>query len=334
MSSLPPLRSLEAFRAVMRQGSFTAAAEALGLTTAAVSHRVRELERVLGSPLFERRNRTVFATDAARRYHEALQDGFQRLEAATRIVSQPADTQILTLHCAPSFAAQWLMPRLKRFITAHPDIVVRLSSTPDAGAFRDDVHDLDLQYGRPVPEGCDQLLVAEESIVPLCAPDYLRPGPWNPRTSGFDAITLLHSVRNIVQWQSWLAEYAPGRAPPARNMHFDRSFLAIAAATDGLGICLESTLIAEAELRDGRLVMPYGPRDIKASAHRLVWRKRQTLPKKITAFRDWLVAELAAGPAPARGEAARSGIAQGEASPPAPSNPSRQGSGPRISNIF
>lgn len=329
MSALPPLRSLEAFRAVMRQGSFTAAAEALGLTPAAVSHRIRELERVLGSPLFERRNRAVFATDAARRYHEALQEGFQRLEAATRIVSQPADTEILTLHCAPSFAAQWLMPRLKRFITAHPDIVVRLSSTPDAGPFRDDVYDLDLQYGRPVPEGCDQLVVAEESIVPLCAPDYLRPGPWNPRSSGLDAITLLHSVRNVVQWQSWLAEYAPGRAPPARNMHFDRSFMAIAAATDGLGICLESTLIAEAELADGRLVMPYGPLDIKVTAHRLVWRKRMSLPKKITAFRDWLVAELATGrPGPA------SKADPGRPQPPNPPLPGKPPRGPRISNIF
>ncbi len=103
MSALPPLRSLEAFRAVMRQGSFTAAAEALGLTPAAVSHRIRELERVLGSPLFERRNRAVFATDAARRYHEALQEGFQRLEAATRIVSQPADTENPDAALRPQF---------------------------------------------------------------------------------------------------------------------------------------------------------------------------------------------------------------------------------------
>ncbi|MCZ8258826.1 MAG: LysR substrate-binding domain-containing protein [Beijerinckiaceae bacterium] len=331
MSALPPLRSLEAFRAVMRQGSFTQAAESLGLTTAAISHRIRELERVLGAPLFERRNRSVFATDAAHRYHEALQEGFQRLEAATRIVSQPANAQILALHCSPSFAAQWLMPRLKRFISAHPDIVVRLSSTPDAGPFRDDVYDLDLQYGRPVPEGCDSLLVAEESIVPLCAPDYLRPGPWNPRTMQFEPMTLLHSVRNVVQWQSWLDEHAPGKPVPARNMHFDRSFMAIAAATDGLGICLESTLIAEAELASGRLVMPFGARDIKASGHRLVWRHRAVPPKKIAAFRDWLVAELARGVNPPAGPSGedRAGSAPDRAADPTP----RQGRGPRISII-
>jgi LysR family glycine cleavage system transcriptional activator len=331
MSALPPLRSLEAFRAVMRQGSFTEAAETLGLTTAAVSHRIRELERVLGATLFERRNRSVFATPAAHRYHEAVQDGFQRLEAATRIVSQPANAQILSLHCAPSFAAQWLMPRLKRFITAQPDIVVRLASTPDAGSFRDDIYDLDIQYGRPVPEGCDSLLVAEESIVPLCAPDYMRPGPWKPRTTGFETMTLLHSVRNVVQWQTWLDEHAPGKPIPARNMHFDRSFMAIAAATDSLGICLESTLIAEAELASGRLVMPFGPRDIKASGHRLVWRNRAVLPKKIAAFRDWLMAELARETTPPARPAAP-GL-PGSSGPEKPTRPPREGKGPRISII-
>lgn len=324
MSGLPPLRSLEAFRAVMRQGSFAAAAETLGLTAAAVSHRIRELERVLGSPLFERRNRAVFATDAAHRYHEALQDGFQRLEAATRVVSQPADAEILTLHCAPSFAAQWLMPRLKRFITAHPEFVVRLSSTPDAGPFRDDVYDVDIQYGRPVPEGCASLLLAEESIVPLCAPDYMRPGPWNPRITDFRRMTLLHSVRNVVQWHNWMDEHASGRPMPSRNMHFDRSFMAVAAATDGLGICLESTLIAAAELASGRLVMPFGMRDIKAHGHRLVWRKRAVLPRKIAAFHDWLVAELALPPAPAPGPIASAAEPARRPQPPR---------GPRISII-
>lgn len=331
MSDLPPLRSLEAFRTVMRQGSFTQAAETLGLTTAAVSHRIRELERVLGAPLFERRNRSVFATDAAHRYHEALQEGFQRLEAATRIVSQPANAQILALHCSPSFAAQWLMPRLKRFIATHPDIVVRLSSTPDAGPFRDDVYDLDLQYARPVPEGCDSLLVAEESIVPLSAPDYLRPGPWNPRTTSFETMTLLHSVRNVVQWQSWLDVHAPGKAVPARHMHFDRSFMAIAAATDGLGICLESTLIAEAELASGRLIMPFGPREIQARGHRLVWRKRAVLPKKIAAFRDWLVTELARGINPPASPPGNDKAGSDRTRPAEPSP--RQGKGPRISII-
>jgi LysR family transcriptional regulator, glycine cleavage system transcriptional activator len=303
--ALPPLRSLEAFRAVMRHGGFNAAAGTLGITPAAVSHRIRELERVIGAPLFERRNRMAIPTDQAQRYFEAIQEGFQRLEAATRMVSLPSGTDILTLHCSPSFAAQWLMPRLKRFIRQHPEIVVRLSSTPDAARLGDDVHDVDIQYARPVPEGCEALVLKEEFIVPLSAPDTIRGENLRPATTPFDEFTLLHSVRNVVQWQDWFAQFAAQKPVPARNMHFDRSFMAIAAASDGLGLCLESTLIAERELAEGRLVMPFGALGIKAGAHRLVWRRRIETPRKVIAFRDWIFAELAAGlqppdiPAPA-----------------------------------
>jgi LysR family glycine cleavage system transcriptional activator len=219
------------------------------------------------------------------------------------MVSLPSGAEILALHCSPSFAAQWLMPRLKRFIALHPEIVVRLSSTPDAASLGDEVHDLDIQYARPVPEGCDALVLKEEFIAPLCAPDYMNGTDIRPATAGFENFTLLHSVRNVVQWQDWFAEFAPEKPVSARNMHFDRSFMAIAAAVDGLGLCLESTLIAERELAEGRLVMPFGARGLKAGAHRLVWRRRLETPKKIIAFRDWIFAELARElPSPGREE--------------------------------
>ena len=289
MSTLPPLRSLEAFRAVMRHGGFISAAATLGLTPSAISHRIRELERVLASPLFERRNRMAVPTDAAHRYYEAIQEGFDRLEAATRVVSQPSGAEILSIHCSPSFAAQWLMPRLKGFIAAHPEFIVRLSSTPDGVQFGDEVFDIDIQYARPIPAGCDSILLTEECVVPLCAPDYLA---GRSRADMMASATLLHSVRNIVQWQNWLMDFARDIRISARGMHFDRSFMAIAAATDGLGLCLESTLIAEAEIASGRLILPFGAQGLLTRGHRLVWRGRSVASRKVEAFRDWVLAEI------------------------------------------
>lgn len=291
MSGLPPLRSLEAFRAVMRHGGFVPAAAALGLTPSAISYRIRELERVIAAPLFERRNRAALPTDAAHRYFETLQEGFDRLEAATRAVSQPKGAEILSIHCSPSFAAQWLMPRLKRFIAAHPEFLVRLSSTPDAVLFGDDVYDLDIQYARPVPAGCGSELIAEEFVTALAAPDYQA-----AQGEALAGATLLHSMRNIVQWPAWFAQFAPNVSLPARGMHFDRSFMAIAAASDGLGLCLESTLIAESEIAAGRLMLPFGRKGIAARGHRLVWPLNRSNARKLDAFRGWLASELALGP--------------------------------------
>jgi LysR family transcriptional regulator, glycine cleavage system transcriptional activator len=95
-----------------------------------------------------------------------------------------------------------------------------------------------------------------------------------------------------VQWERWLATHAPGVSLSPRGMHFDRSFLAIAAAVDGLGICLESTHMAERELASGRLVMPFGPLAIRAIGHRIVWRAGAQ-PARVRAFLRWIAAEAA-----------------------------------------
>ena len=276
----------------MRHGGFVQASRVLGLTASAVSHRIRELERVLGCALFDRRNRSAIPTLAARRYFDALQDGFERMEAATRTVSDASRAEVLSIHCAPSFAAQWLMPRLKRFIAAHPEYIVRLSSTPDSAQFADESFDIDIQYARPVPAGMESLVLAEESIVPLCAPDY-RTACGEPLTlATLKDVTLLHSVRNVVQWPDWFQKYAPGVALPIRAMQFDRSFMAIGAASDGLGLCLESTLIAQEEIRNGRLILPFGQRSLAAAGHRLVWRPGALNLSRVSAIRGWLLDEL------------------------------------------
>lgn len=289
MNQLPPLRSLEAFRAVMRHGGFAPAAQALGITPSAVSHRIRDLEAMLGVTLFERRNRSVFPTDQADRYHESLAEGFDRIAAATRALSERRGASTLALHAYPTFAAQWLMPRLKGFIQSHPEIDVRLSSTPEATTLADGRFDIDIQYARPVPSDCESATFATETIVPMCAPGFLREG------AGIETLAraaLLHSVRNVVQWERWLSVHAPGTPLSPRGMHFDRSFLAIAAAADGLGVCLESTHMADRELAAGRLEMPFGRLGVKVIAHRIVWRAGQQ-PPRVRAFLRWLAAEAA-----------------------------------------
>ncbi len=290
MGPLPPMRTLEAFIAVIRHDGFSAAAEALSLTPSAISHRIRELERHLGVRLFERRNRTVVATGAALRYHEALCGGIERIAAATRVIAEHRGGEVLSLHCTPTFAAQWLMPRLKDFITLHPELDVRLASTPDAAILEDGLFDLDIQYARPVPPGCDSIALATESVVPLCAPEIAA------KLSGVEDLgrqPLLHSVRNLVQWDRWFAEQGMSSAVPSRGMHFDRSFMAIAAAVDGLGVCLESTLMAQREIASGRLVQPFGPNGVRVIGHRLVWNARAGQRRKIDAFRIWISEALA-----------------------------------------
>src|SRR5690606_3651969 len=123
MRKIPPLNSIRAFEAVARHQSFTAAAEELCVTVAAVSHQVRQLEEGLGQKLLER-GRQVRLTAAGQTLYPLLRDGFDQIAHAFALISPPARGDAIQLSTTRAFAERWLMPRLARFNAIHPDILV------------------------------------------------------------------------------------------------------------------------------------------------------------------------------------------------------------------
>ncbi|WP_430642549.1 LysR substrate-binding domain-containing protein [Bradyrhizobium paxllaeri] len=104
---------------------------------------------------------------------------------------------------------------------------------------------------------------------------------------------LIRSEVKKVQWHQWFA--ANGlEAPAIYGMRFDRSFLAIAMASSGLGVTLESTRLAEREIETGRLVAPLAGRsvDIRYVGHHLVFPRANRQRRAVRAFADWIMSEL------------------------------------------
>src|SRR5690349_3450756 len=125
---LPPLNALKAFEAAARLLSVKKAAAELSVTPAAVSHQIKALEQYLGVQLFHRQSRALELTDAARASLPKLREGFESLAQAVERLRAHKGGGMLMVSAAPSFAARWLMPRLHRFLDAHPSIDVRVSA--------------------------------------------------------------------------------------------------------------------------------------------------------------------------------------------------------------
>ena len=284
-----PLSFLRAFEAAGRTGSFRAAAAELNLTPSAVSHAVRKLEQVLGTSLFERDTRNVRLSYEGEALMRHVSRAFDELRRGMEVVSTRGP-KLLRLHSAPSFAAQWLTPRLSGFLRDHPGVEVRLAARTDYARFNADEFDADIVYGSPRVEGLTVVPLGEETITPICAPD-LAARIATP--SDLCDHVLIQSDSKQIQWTDWFA--ANGLVAPAPNgSRFDRSFLAIAAAAEGLGVALESTRLAERELASGRLVLPL---DGKATAiryvgHNLVFPRYVRQRHPLRAFATWLLAEL------------------------------------------
>ena len=129
----------------------------------------------------------------------------------------------------------------------------------------------------------------EETIVALCSPrlaDGERPIRIPEDLKGH---TLIHSEVNIIRWREWLALHGAEGVDLERGPRFDRSFMAISAAVDSVGVCLESRLLVDRELKSGRLVAPFGLEGPKAACHTMMFLKTKANIPKVKAFREWIL---------------------------------------------
>ncbi|MDY0241401.1 MAG: LysR substrate-binding domain-containing protein [Rhodospirillaceae bacterium] len=289
-----PLTHLRVFESASRTGSFRSAATELNLSPSAVSHAIRKLECIVGTTLFERSGRTARLTQDGEALMNHIGRAFEDMRRGLEVISKKGPGS-LRLHCAPSFATQWLSPRLSQFLALYPDIEMRLSAGTDYTRFLSDDFDADIIYGQP-REGLVVLPLGEEVLTPLCSPAIAA--EINTPRDLYQHV-LIESEVVPVRWATWFA--ANGLvAPPPHGMRFDRSFLAIAAAADGLGVALESTLLAEKELSAGRIVAPLAGRaqDVRYQGHFMVCPKPADKRRPVQHFARWLAKELGVDPGP------------------------------------
>jgi len=289
--SLPPLKSILTFEVVTRLGSISKAAEELSITPSAVSHQITNLEAQIGRRLFERTARGVELTPAGERYQQSLAGALAVIESAAEN-ARAESVEILRIQASPSFAALWLVPRLSRFIEEHPDIKIRLSASHVHTDFSYGEIDIDIRYGQSQWPDLHVETVFGEEVLPLISPRLkeklnLR----SPEELLFQNL-ILSSV-NLVQWPQWFAAHGVSISPSDYLVSFDRAYLSIQAAVQGLGIALESDRLAEDALGRGLLVpvFPYR-KGMQIHGHHLVYPPSHAEHRKVKRFVSWIRGEV------------------------------------------
>jgi len=199
----------------------------------------------------------------------------------------------LYVHSSPSIASLWLMPRLKGFAQACPEISLNLSAAHTHSDFALGQADLDIRYG--VPHWSDVVIepLFEERIVPLASPAFIREHRLK-QVEQLPQVPLIQSTVNVVQWSDWFAEYTGQRAPERFSLRFDRALMAVDAAIQGLGVALESATLAGRHIAEGRLRPVFGlDKAIRVKAHFAVYPARHAKRPTVEAFLTWLHGEAA-----------------------------------------
>ncbi len=292
MATVPPAPNLLAFEAVARRRSFALAAAELHLTASAVSHQVARLESLLGVRLFERSAHGVRLSAAGEQYLERVGGALSAIAAATEDLRHGVRNSLF-VHCAPSLASLWLMPRLRGFAEAYPDISLTLSAAHTHSDFELGQADLDIRYG--VPQWGDLVVepLFEERIVPLASPVFIREHRLK-RVEQLLDVPLIQSSISVVQWADWLREFSDKRAPDRFPLRFDRAHMSLDAATQGIGVALESATMAGLHLAERKLRPVFGlEKATRVKAHFAVYPARHSKRPAVEAFLHWLHGEAA-----------------------------------------
>lgn len=288
---LPPLNQLRVFEAAARHQSFKLAAEELHVTQTAVSHQIRALEDLLGRTLFHRVTRGVRPTTEAVTYQQALSRALDMVERATEDLRSEMVSGPLAISVAPSFGTRWLLPRLDGFAASHPEIDLRPQITQELADFSTGTVDAAIRHGRGGWRDMNERLLFAEELLAVVAPGLLPPEV-SPEalTSG---VRLLGATPRHDEWPFWFNEMGIELPDPPTVLEFPTLALALDAAVSGQGVALVDRRLVAADLAAGRLIA-VGKRPVRQGRNLyLVHPRRDTADRKIAAFYEWLLAELA-----------------------------------------
>ncbi|RJG46052.1 LysR substrate-binding domain-containing protein [Mesorhizobium sp. DCY119] len=284
------LNGLRAVEAVARCGSLIKAAEELGVSPSAVSQQINRTEKQLGRTLFERRPSGLVPTEFGAVFTARLSSGFRELAQAVALADdRTSNTLIVSM--APAIAARWLVPRLSRFFSRFPEILIRIdASTQIADLNRSDV-DLGIRLGRGRWPGARAELLLPMEIFPVCSPHVARKLKAIPDLA---KVWEIRDENSMISWQDWFNAAGVEPVMPIQGASFTDPILCLEAVIAGQGIMLAWQFLAADALADGRLVAPFGIAAPSGLGHYIVTGEDKRASRKVDCFRKWVHEEVSA----------------------------------------
>ncbi len=293
---MPSLTGLVTFATVARHDSFSSAAEELGVSQPAVSHAIRLLERWFGCQLFERDHRGIRLTKAGEILAAGVSGGLAQLHQAVRNVQvlHQAMGEVVTISVSTATATNWLIPRLARFKTSHPEIDVRCVTTDSDHHFDSSTVDLFVPVGRARWPGCRRWPLLTETVYPVCRPDYaasLGPMPWTvEQLNEVTTLQLAERHRSRMRWDEWYAALdLPVATGPSEQITNDYTVL-LQAALEGQGVALGWHHLVADLVERGLLVRPVVESVTTDEPLWILAPPGRQITSAAEALRDWLIA--------------------------------------------
>ncbi|MEP2530721.1 LysR family transcriptional regulator [Shimia sp.] len=250
-SALPSLSALRAFEAAARHGSLSAAARELNVSHAAIAQHVRQLEKVLVEPLLHRSGRGVATTEAGRGLAQDLSQGFAIIAKGVATLQRRKETQPLNVSVTPSFAANWLMPRIGSFWQTHPDVKLNINPSIALVDLQRDNFDMSIRFGDGDWKGLDCQLLTHGEFWVVAAPGLLQ----DRAVSGLLDVAMLPWIMetHMLEWRP-VVEDAGLELDRVDVTVLETNELVLSATLAGLGVSVHPKSLVERDVGNGTLI--------------------------------------------------------------------------------
>jgi DNA-binding transcriptional LysR family regulator len=290
MSRLPSTQALQCFEASARFGSFTLAGTELHLTQGGVSRQVLGLEDRLGVNLFDRKRDGLVLTRAGQAYLQDIEPALREIERATaNLMALQGQGGVLNVSMPPSWGNYWLLPRLMAFQASHPDISLNVVNKVGPSDFADRNIDAAVEFRALPRSDVESAFVMRLSVLPFCSAAF--------RTQHLDAIDARHMLQHtslLQAWREWARVHRSDWASvSAAGPRYDLMFMAMSAASAGLGVALLPRFMAQGLVQSKRLVV-WSPQAWHAGGYFLSRSPYCKNEAALQRFSQWLLAQPSA----------------------------------------
>ncbi len=285
---LPSLKALAAFEATARLKSVTAAAKALFVTPGAVSRQITLLEEHINHPLMRRSPQGIALTEKGEVLAHSLGKAFEEISNAIREAQKDETHSIVTINVYPTFAINWLMPRLADFHATCPNIDLRIKTSLQAPNLKSEDIDVAVMISERTPLGLSGFPLFERAFSPVCSPTLLARYSDTPLNKVLEKEHLLLSDMHINLWHRWLKLIGISDDILTRGIRFQNSTLAWQAAKEGAGFAMGQDVLLEADYKENRLVSPFSETILDERVYLLVCREDERENPAINTVLSWV----------------------------------------------
>ncbi|MGO3158855.1 LysR family transcriptional regulator [Halomonas sp.] len=290
--NLPSLTSLNCFEAAARHLSFTRAADELSLTQSAVSKQVSQLEVTLQHPLFRRVRKRLHLTPEGAVYLGEARKILAQVEMSTRYMqSYGVEADVLNIATLPTFGARWLIPRLNGFRFKHPNINLNISNRTEPFDMQKERIEAAFFFGHGVWPRAECIKLLDEEVVPVCAPSAMEQTTVRAPLDLTDMVLLQVSTRPE-GWHDWFEAQDLYTEHSYHGPRFDTFYMALRSARAGCGVALVPKFLAQEELDEGKLIIPWQFSLKSQDAYYMAYPEHMVDVYKLRVFIEWIRARL------------------------------------------